>query len=173
MNKCKKIAILICVFLTALNIGACGKEKKEEVVNTEKSTADKQESNTKESAADKQESNTEESAADKQESNPQEVENTTVDLSGDYVCPTDDSTLSITLNSDGSYSAELNLFRLTSIDDFKGKYENGIFVMTGTDSAGNPITAELAFSGEQVTLIFTDSTWEYLENGTKYVFNKE
>lgn len=149
MNKCKKIAILICVFLTALNTGACGKEKKEEVVNTEKSTADKQESNT------------------------QEVENTTVDLSGDYVCPTDDSTLSVTLKSDGSYSAELNLFRLTSIDDFKGKYENGIFVMTGTDSAGNPITAELAFSGEQVTLIFTDSTWEYLENGTKYVFNKE
>lgn len=149
MNKCKKIAILICVFLTALNTGACGKEKKEEVVNTENSTADKQESNT------------------------QEVENTTVDLSGDYVCPTDDSTLSITLKSDGSYSAELNLFRLTSIDDFKGKYENGIFVMTGTDSAGNPITAELAFSGEQVTLIFTDSTWEYLENGTKYVFNKE
>lgn len=149
MNKCKKIAIWICVFLTALNTGACGKEKKEEVVNTEKSTADKQESNT------------------------QEVENTTVDLSGDYVCPTDDSTLSITLKSDGSYSAELNLFRLTSIDDFKGKYENGIFVMTGTDSAGNPITAELAFSGEQVTLIFTDSTWEYLENGTKYVFNKE
>lgn len=149
MNKCKKIAILICVFLTALNIGACGKEKKEEVVNKEKSTADKQESNT------------------------QEVENTTVDLSGDYVCPTDDSTLSITLKSDGSYSAELNLFRLTSIDDFKGTYENGIFVMTGTDSAGNPITAELAFSGEQVTLIFTDSTWEYLENGTKYVFNKE
>lgn len=149
MNKCKKIAILICVFLTALNIGACGKEKKEEVVNTEKSTADKQESNT------------------------QEVENTTVDLSGDYVCPTDDSTLSITLKSDGSYSAELNLFRLTSIDDFKGTYENGTFVMTGTDSAGNPITAELAFSGEQVTLIFTDSTWEYLENGMKYVFNKE
>lgn len=149
MNKCKKIAILICVFLTALNIGACGKEKKEEVVNKEKSTADKQESNT------------------------QEVENTTVDLSGDYVCPTDDSTLSITLKSDGSYSAELNLFRLTSIDDFKGTYENGTFVMTGTDSAGNPITAELAFSGEQVTLIFTDSTWEYLENGTKYVFNKE
>lgn len=149
MNKCKKIAILICVFLTALNIGACGKEKKEEVVNTEKSTADKQESNT------------------------QEIENTTVDLSGDYVCPTDDSTLSITLKSDGSYSAELNLFRLTSIDDFKGTYENGTFVMTGTDSAGNPITAELAFSGEQVTLIFTDSTWEYLENGTKYVFNKE
>lgn len=149
MNKCKKIAILICVFLTALNTGACGKEKKEEVVNTEKSTADKQESNT------------------------QEVENTTVDLSGDYVCPTDDSMLSITLKSDGSYSAELNLFRLTSIDDFKGKYENGIFVMTGTDSAGNPITEELAFSGEQVTLIFTDSTWEYLENGTKYVFNKE
>ena len=149
MNKCKKIAILICVFLTALNIGACGKEKKEEVVNTEKSTADKQESNT------------------------QEVENTTVDLSGDYVCPTDDSTLSITLKSDGSYSAELNVFRLTSIDDFKGTYENGTFVMTGTDSAGNPITAELAFSGEQVTLIFTDSTWEYLENGTKYVFNKE
>ena len=30
MNRCKKIAILVCVFMTVLNIGACGQEKGDE-----------------------------------------------------------------------------------------------------------------------------------------------
>ncbi len=33
MTRCKKITILICVLLTALNIVACGQVKKDEVVN--------------------------------------------------------------------------------------------------------------------------------------------
>lgn len=39
MNRCKKIAILVCVFVTALNIVACGQEKAEESnAQTDKST---------------------------------------------------------------------------------------------------------------------------------------
>ena len=39
MNRCKKIAILVCVFVTALNIDACGQEKAEESnAQTDKST---------------------------------------------------------------------------------------------------------------------------------------
>ncbi len=45
MNRCKKITILICVLLTALNIAACGQVKKDEVVTTDESAASQQESN--------------------------------------------------------------------------------------------------------------------------------
>lgn len=45
MNRCKKITILICVLLTALNIVACGQVKKDEVVNTDESATSQQESN--------------------------------------------------------------------------------------------------------------------------------
>lgn len=44
MNRCKKIAILICTFLTALNVAACGQAKGDEVVNKDESPARQQES---------------------------------------------------------------------------------------------------------------------------------
>ncbi len=44
MNRCKKITILICVLLTALNTAACGQVKKDEAVNTDESAASQQES---------------------------------------------------------------------------------------------------------------------------------
>lgn len=44
MNRCKKIAILICAFLTALNVVACGQTKGDEVVNKDESPARQQES---------------------------------------------------------------------------------------------------------------------------------
>ena len=44
MNRCKKIAILVCTFLTALNVVACGQVKEDEVVNTGESPTRQQES---------------------------------------------------------------------------------------------------------------------------------
>ena len=44
MNRCKKIAILVCAFLTALNVAACGQVKEDEVVNTGESPTRQQES---------------------------------------------------------------------------------------------------------------------------------
>ncbi|MCR2051172.1 hypothetical protein NSB25_28570 [Acetatifactor muris] len=44
MNRCKKIAILVCALLTALNVTACGQEKGDEVVNTDESPTRQQES---------------------------------------------------------------------------------------------------------------------------------
>ena len=43
MNRCKKIAILVCVFLTALNVVACGQAKGDEV-NTDESSVNQQDS---------------------------------------------------------------------------------------------------------------------------------
>lgn len=45
MNRYKKIPILVCVLLTALNIAACGQVKGEEVVNTDDASASHQENN--------------------------------------------------------------------------------------------------------------------------------
>ena len=44
MNRCKKIAISVCVFLTALNVVACGRAIGDEVVNTDESPTRQQES---------------------------------------------------------------------------------------------------------------------------------
>lgn len=44
MNRCKKIAVLVCAFLTALNVAACGQEKGDEVVTTDESPTRQQES---------------------------------------------------------------------------------------------------------------------------------
>lgn len=94
------------------------------------------------------------------------------DIAGMYRYDVDESSLFIAQEADGSYRVELELFRLTYIDDFVGKYENGILTVTGTDAAGNPITAEIAFSGEEAVLTFTDSAWEYLENGQQILFER-
>lgn len=153
MNKPKKAAVLACVLLTVLNMTACGQGKKDENVPIEEPTASQQENNAQADGEPDSE------MAD--------------DISGTYGCPDEDSTISISADADGFYHAEVLLFRLTAIDDFSGKYENGILAMTGTDAAGDPIAVEITFSDRQATLTFTDSTWEYLENGTQYVFYKE
>lgn len=44
MNRYKKITILICVLLTALNVAACGQVKKDEVINTDGSATSQQKS---------------------------------------------------------------------------------------------------------------------------------
>lgn len=147
MNRCKNTAILICVLITALCIIACGEVKKDEVVNTE------------------------ESAVKEQENGKPAIEEAIDNIAGKYE-DNNGNILSI-VDVGGSYHVEVAIFRLTFIDDFTGKYENGILTVTGTDSADNAITAEITFSNEQATLIFTDSTWIYLENGSQYVFDKE
>lgn len=153
MKRQKKAAVLVCVLLTVLNTTACGQGKKDENVPIEESAASQQENDAQAEGAPDSE------MAD--------------DIPGTYGCPNDDSTLSISVDTDRFYHAEVLLFRLTMVDDFTGKYENGILAMTGTDAAGDPIAVEITFSNGEATLTVTDSTWEYLENGTQYVFYKE
>ncbi|MCI8438305.1 MAG: hypothetical protein HFF73_02140 [Oscillospiraceae bacterium] len=79
MNRYKKIAILVCVFLTALNIVACGQVKGDEVVNTDESSARQQESSeqTVEGAdseiKEEETANADESSANQQERNAQNI----------------------------------------------------------------------------------------------------
>ena len=45
MSRCKKMGVLVCVFLAAFNVVACGQEKGDEVVTTDESPTRQQESN--------------------------------------------------------------------------------------------------------------------------------
>ena len=43
---------------------------------------------------------------------------------------------------------------------------------TAMDSAGNPISGIITVDDDVAKVTFTNSTWEYLENGTTYEYTK-
>lgn len=88
MNRCKKIAILGCAFLTALNVVACGQVKGDEVVNTDESSARQQESGVQvvestDSEIKKETANIDESSVNQQESSGQIVESINLETEED------------------------------------------------------------------------------------------
>lgn len=91
-------------------------------------------------------------------------------FTGEYSDPNDGSTLIIGKNANSEASININLFRLTDIDDGIGKEANGTLTFTATDAAGNPIKGKITLDGDSATLVFTESTWEYLPEGSTYTF---
>lgn len=91
---------------------------------------------------------------------------------GEFKNREDGSTLEISRAENG-YNVSIKLFRLTEIDDGFGELKDCKLVFTGTDAAGNPISGEITVSGDTVKLVFTDSTWEYLPDGTTYTFDRK
>ena len=78
--------------------------------------------------------------------------------------------LIIGLNEDGQYTVQISIYRLTSIPDGVGRDTGDGIFFTATDAAGNPISGTVTLDGRTATLTFTDSTWEYLPNGTSFQF---
>lgn len=72
----------------------------------------------------------------------------------------------------GKYKIDIFLCRLTNIDDGVGSVKNNILYFSATDASGNPIKGNIKKSGKKITLTFSNSTWTYLPNGTKYQFYK-
>lgn len=106
-------------------------------------------------------------------SEPEIVAESEKDLSGEYYNPIDGvdaTTLSIRNNGDGTYAVDLVIFRLTSLEDCVGKYQDGIFTFTDTDAAGNSITWQITDAGDHLVATVVDSTWEYLANQSAYEF---
>lgn len=89
---------------------------------------------------------------------------------GEYTDLNDGSTLIIGKNANSEASIKINLFRLTDIDDGIGNAANGTLTFTATDAAGNPIKGKITLNGDTATLVFTESTWEYLPEGSTYTF---
>lgn len=84
----------------------------------------------------------------------------------------DGSTLVISRAENG-YNVSIKLFRLTEIDDGFGDLKDGKLIFKGTDASGNPISGQIIVSGDTAKLVFTDSTWEYLPDGTTYTFDRK
>ena len=118
MNRCKKIAILVCVFLTALNVVACGQVKGDEVVNTDESPTRQQDSSvqtvedTDLEIKEDETANADESSVNQQKSSMQIDESTNLETEEDKTIGVEESNAQTDENIGTEMTTEelLNLF---------------------------------------------------------------
>ena len=108
MNRCKKIAILVCVFMTVLNIVACGQEKGDESsVNQQESSMQTVES-----------INEEDKTIGAEESNAQTGESIDIEM-------TTEELLDLFINgSISAISSENSAFYITDLDMDSGEWDS-------------------------------------------------
>ncbi len=80
--------------------------------------------------------------------------------------------LEIAKGEDGNYLVQIGIYRLTLLTDGVGELTAEGLRFTATDAAGNPISGIITVEGKTATVTFTDSTWEYLENGSAFTYVK-
>lgn len=80
--------------------------------------------------------------------------------------------LEIAKGEDGKFVVQIGIFRLCSLDDGVGELTSEGMTFTATDPAGNAIGGIITVEDAVAKVIFTNSTWEYLENGATYEYTK-
>lgn len=96
------------------------------------------------------------------------------DLTGVYASLDEDgSTVTLTEKEDGTYTVDIRLEGLIRIEDGIGVLEDDVIAFTGSDALGDPISGSFSFEEEHANLVISDSTWQYLPNGSSYLFQKE
>ena len=91
---------------------------------------------------------------------------------GEYLDENKEPNLEIAKGEDGKYKVQIGIFRLASFDDGVGVLAEDGMHFTATDMAGNPIRGIITVENGVATVTFTDSTWEYIENGASYEYTK-
>lgn len=91
---------------------------------------------------------------------------------GEYLDENKDPNLEIAKGEDGKYIVQIGIFRLASMGDGVGELTEEGMHFTATDMSGNPIGGIITVENGVATVTFTDSTWEYIENGTSYEYTK-
>ena len=91
---------------------------------------------------------------------------------GEYLDENKEPNLEIAKGEDGYFIVQIGIFRLASFDDGVGELTEEGLCFTATDMAGNPIRGIITVENQMATVIFTDSTWEYIESGTSYEYTK-
>ena len=94
-------------------------------------------------------------------------------LTGHFVSDYDGSSLTVSTREDGRYDIEIDLFRLTLLDDGIGDDSDGGIDFTATDAAGEPIGGHISIADSTATLTFVHSTWSLIEEGAKWEFKRE
>ncbi len=130
MNRCKKTAILVCAFLTALNVVACGQAKEDEVVYTDEFPARQLESSvqTVESTdleiKEDETANADESSVNQQESNMQTEESTNLETEEDKTIGVEEL-LDLFINgSISAISSGDSTFYITDLDMDSGEWDS-------------------------------------------------
>lgn len=80
--------------------------------------------------------------------------------------------LAIAKEADGKYLVQIGIYRLTSLPDGIGELTVDGMKFTATDASGNPICGIITVKEQTATVTFTDSTWEYLQNGSSFQYTK-
>ena len=91
---------------------------------------------------------------------------------GNYISDYDSSELHITPREDGQFDILIDLFRLTSIDDAIGSLADDGLHFSATDAGGGIIEGTIEVNDTAANLIFTHSTWMYIEDGDSYEFRR-
>lgn len=81
------------------------------------------------------------------------------------------SDLTIQRADDGFYEIEVSLYRLATLKGF-ATLENGILKFTD-ESMNSNIKGDIIVENESATFIITESDWEYLTVGEKYIFDEK
>ena len=92
---------------------------------------------------------------------------------GEYLDDLNDPNLEIAKGSDGKYIVQIGIYRLCFLDDGVGelyddRMEFGISDDNGGHMEGNIVVDE----DGTATVTFTDSQWDYIENGATYTYKK-
>ncbi|MBR6150858.1 MAG: hypothetical protein IKQ25_06205 [Lachnospiraceae bacterium] len=171
-----KKKIIVLALALGLSLSACGTEseesKEDAISGVAISTESQQASDSaKEGAADTSADTAEAQGGETAGSEAQTLSGDS--FVGEYV-DEDGSTLEIapSVEDETKYVVQISIFRLTSLEDGVGTMTAEGLEFTATDANGEPIVGVVTLEGDKGIVTFTDSTWTYLENGTKLEFTK-
>lgn len=153
--KNKVLAVIMSLVLVFAFAG-CQKEKAAEDAPVTKATT---------AAATKAASTTEATKEATTKATTKKAANTVADVAGTYNA--EDSS-SLVIKKDGS--AEVGIFRLTSMEGKVTEVKDGVVYMTLKDA--NEGDMKLTFDTNTKVLTVTDSTWQLLPNGEKFTLDK-
>ena len=92
---------------------------------------------------------------------------------GEYTDDLGDPNLQIAMGSDGKFKVQIGIFRLCFLDDGVGELYDDRMDFIISDDNGNPMEGNIVVDDEgNATVTFTNSDWEYIENGDTYVYTK-
>ncbi len=97
------------------------------------------------------------------------VEELTNYFIGEFTSSYDGSTLSIAQNDDGTFAVNVDIFRLCSLEDGIGTFEDHKMSFTANDPNGNKLSGMIYRDNDNSLVVkITDSTWDYLPNGETF-----
>ena len=92
---------------------------------------------------------------------------------GEYTDDLDDPNLEIAKGEDGKFIVQIGIYRLCFLDDGVGELTPAGLRFNISDENGNPMEGYITVDTEgTATVTFTDSDWDYIENGATYTYTK-